>query len=158
MADLYKRKVTLELTDVEVRELTELAARADMTAGELLSAFVHDLCRSEWRNGSDESDRAEDWYDRTGFAYGSMSLAANLVQEEGIGGIINLVDALESQQLYREDPEEVDGNEEELEFVCDIEKAVENLPKGSDREEQLQKCRRIMEEFRWMNEKGEAVK
>lgn len=68
MADLYKRKVTLELTDVEVRELTELAARADMTAGELLSAFVHDLCRSEWRNGSDESDRAEDWYDRTGFA------------------------------------------------------------------------------------------
>lgn len=131
MADLYKRKVTLELTDVEVRELTELAARADMTAGELLSAFVHDLCRSEWRNGSDESDRAEDWYDRTGFAYGSMSLAANLVQEEGIGGIINLVDALESQQLY---------------------------PKGSDREEQIQKCRRIMEEFRWMNEKGEAVK
>lgn len=164
MADLYKRKVTLELTDVEVRELTELAARADMTAGELLSAFVHDLCRSEWRNGSDESDRAEDWYDRTGFAYGSMSLAANLVQEEGIGGIITLVDALESQQMYREDPEswkeeleEVDGNEEELEFVRDIEKAVENLPKGSDREEQLQKCRRIMEEFRWMNEKGEAV-
>ena len=146
MADLYKRKVTLELTDVEVRELTELAARADMTAGELLSAFVHDLCRSEWRNGSDESDRA------------------NLVQEEGIGGIITLVDALESQQMYREDPEswkeeleEVDGNEEELEFVRDIEKAVENLPKGSDREEQLQKCRRIMEEFRWMNEKGEAV-
>ena len=127
---------------MEVRELTELAARADMTAGELLSAFVHDLCRSEWRNGSDESDRAEDWYDRTGFAYGSMSLAANLVQEEGIGGIITLVD----------------GNEEELEFVRDIEKAVENLPKGSDREEQLQKCRRIMEEFRWMNEKGEAVK
>ena len=150
---------------MEVRELTELAARADMTAGELLSAFVHDLCRSEWRNGSDESDRAEDWYDRTGFAYGSMSLAANLVQEEGIGGIITLVDALESQQMYREDPEswkeeleEVDGNEEELEFVRDIEKAVENLPKGSDREEQLQKCRRIMEEFRWMNEKGEAVK
>lgn len=105
MADLYNRKVTLELTDVEVRELTELAARADMTAGELLSAFVHDLCRSEWRNGSDESDRAEDWYDRTGFAYGSMSLAANLVQEEGIGGIITLVDALESQQMYREDPE-----------------------------------------------------
>lgn len=89
MADLYKRKVTLELTDVEVQELTELAARADMTAGELLSAFVHDLCRSEWRNGSDESDRAEDWYDRTGFAYGSMSLAVNLVQEEGIGGIVN---------------------------------------------------------------------
>ena len=90
---------------------------------------------------------------------------ANLVQEEGIGGIITLVDALESQQMYREDPEswkeeleEVDGNEEELEFVRDIEKAVENLPKGSDREEQLQKCRRIMEEFRWMNEKGEAVK
>lgn len=83
-----------------------------------------------------------------------MSLAANLVQEEGIGGIINLVDALESQQTYREDPEswkeeleEVDGNEEELEFVRDIEKAVENLPKGSDREEQIQKCRRIMEEF-----------
>lgn len=149
MADLYKRKVTLELTDVEVQELTELAARADMTAGELLSAFVHDLCRSEWRNGSDESDRAEDWYDRTGFAYGSMSLAVNLVQEEGIGGIINLVDALESQQLYREDPES---------WKEELEKAVENLPKGSDREEQLQKCRRIMEEFRWMNEKGEAVK
>lgn len=34
-----------------------------------------------------------------------MSLAANLVQEEGIGGIITLVDALESQQMYREDPE-----------------------------------------------------
>lgn len=149
MADLYKRKVTLELTDVEVRELTELAARADMTAGELLSAFVHDLCRSEWRNGSDESDRAEDWYDRTGFAYGSMSLAANLVQEEGIGGIITLVDTLESQQMYREDPES---------WKEELEKAVENLPKGSDREEQLQKCRRIMEEFRWMNEKGEAVK
>lgn len=66
-----------------------------------------------------------------------MSLAANLVQEEGIGGIINLVDALESQQTYREDPES---------------------SKGSDREEQIQKCRRIMEEFRWMNEKGEAVK
>ena len=52
----------------------------------------------------------------------------------------------------------IQENEEELEFVRDIEKAVENLPKGSDREEQLQKWRRIMEEFRWMNEKGEAVK
>lgn len=165
MADLYKRNATLELTDEEVQQLTEIAARSNMTAGELLSAFVHDLCRSEWSNGSDERDRAEDWYDRARVGFPcDQSLAGSLVTDDGLGAIESLVDALDSQQMYREDPkawkeelEEVAGNEAELEFSHEIDRALEKLPQGSNQEEQIQRCCQIVEEFLLMNEKGEKV-
>lgn len=68
MEDLQKRKIELELTGADCLELTVIAGKANMTASELLQAFICDLIGNDRSSGSDEREFASGWYDRCGFA------------------------------------------------------------------------------------------
>ena len=52
------RRITLNLTDNEVKGLTAFAIRGGVTVGTLLEDFVADLTYSTRSGGSDEEDRA----------------------------------------------------------------------------------------------------
>lgn len=72
--DRIREDLKVKLTDKEYSDLKLLAYKAGFkSAGELLSSFVGDL--TGWHtNGSDEEDKADDWYNR---AFGSSEYYSN---------------------------------------------------------------------------------
>lgn len=58
------KRVYVNLTDEEKKDLERVAADHNTTPGELLAAFAADLTYSNRRGGSDESMFANDWLSR----------------------------------------------------------------------------------------------
>lgn len=65
--DFIHCAIPVRITDQECVDLSELAARAGMSTGELLTSFIHDLTGSDHSNGSDERECASGWYERCCF-------------------------------------------------------------------------------------------
>ena len=63
----FQCAIPVKITDQECMDLSELAARAGMSTGELLTSFIHDLTGSDQSNGSDERECASGWYERCCF-------------------------------------------------------------------------------------------
>ncbi|WP_298203108.1 hypothetical protein [Desulfosporosinus sp.] len=74
--DRIREDVKVSLTDKQYSCLKLLAYKAGFkNAGELLSSFVGDL--TDWHHkGSDERDRASDWYER---AFGMSEYYSNFI-------------------------------------------------------------------------------
>jgi len=69
IATIKEREIKISLSDADVRRLWKLAAKAGMSAGELLASFVGDLVDGTYTNGSDERMHAQAWFDRCGFSW-----------------------------------------------------------------------------------------
>lgn len=67
IATIKNRKISLELSDTDVRRICEKAGQAGLTVSELLQNFIGDLVGGTYSNGSDERDFAQQWFDRCGF-------------------------------------------------------------------------------------------
>lgn len=64
---LRERMLKINLSDEEIEDLGRMAGAANLTVAELLENFVADLTASNRRNGSDECDYADTWFERCGF-------------------------------------------------------------------------------------------
>jgi len=69
IATIKERDMKLSLSDADVRRLWEMAAKAGMSAGELLESFVGDLVDGTYTNGSDERMCAQNWFERCWFSH-----------------------------------------------------------------------------------------
>ena len=75
------RTVKINLSDGDVKRLYEKAAEASITPEQLLENFIADLVCGLHTNGSDERDKAEEWFDRCWFSFDNYgSFLAYLVK------------------------------------------------------------------------------
>ena len=116
------RRITLNLTDGEVKDLTAFAIRGGVTVGTLLEDFVADLTYSTRSGGSDEEDRARAWYDRRGYQYGEgRSFSAYLAEYDDARRFFSALEDYEDLTGERDyltaHPEEAEPGE--LEAVTD---------------------------------------
>lgn len=82
--DVKTRDLKVQLSDADCARIAEVAGRAGMSVGELLSSFVSDLVGGEHSHGSDERMLAQGWYDRCGFACYNNSFLHYLLEYEDI--------------------------------------------------------------------------
>lgn len=67
IATIKTRKISLDLSDADVRSICEKAGQVGLTVSELLQNFIGDLVGGTYSNGSDERDFSQQWFDRCGF-------------------------------------------------------------------------------------------
>ena len=70
------RNFALKLSDADLKSFYEKAARVSLTPEELLENFIADLVCGLHTNGSDERDKAEEWFERCWF---SLDYAASFL-------------------------------------------------------------------------------
>lgn len=64
---IKERTVTLNLSDSDCERISRLAGEHSLTVGELLTNFIGDLVGGTYSNGSDERDKANEWFERCWF-------------------------------------------------------------------------------------------
>lgn len=75
------RNFALKLSDADLKSFYEKAARVSLTPEELLENFIADLVCGLHTNGSDERDKAEEWFERCWFSFDNYgSFLAYLVK------------------------------------------------------------------------------
>lgn len=91
--NMNKYSLTLTLDDKEKEMLCTYAREYEMNVSELIEAFISDLTSSDRRGGSDESDLANQWYNRRNEAFDlnklinvekALEIADNEIQKECI--------------------------------------------------------------------------
>lgn len=63
-----ERLLKINLSDQEIEDISMMAGKVNLTVSELLENFVADLVGSDRRNGSDECDCADAWFERCWFS------------------------------------------------------------------------------------------
>ena len=62
------RQITLNLSDADVKRISEKSGRVGLTVSQLLESFIGDLVDGTYTNGSDERMYANQWFDRCWFS------------------------------------------------------------------------------------------
>lgn len=131
------RRISLNLTDDEVKDLTAFAIRGAVTVGSLIEDFIADLTASTRSGGSDEKDLAREWYNRRDYQHGKKySFSVFLVDNDNAQRFFSALDELEYYTEERDNLEEYpeDGEPGELEEAtfraeearADLEKFLED--------------------------------
>ena len=88
--------ITLDLSNKEIKRLSEKAVAAGMSVKELLEGFIGDLTGGEHTNGSDERDLANQWYNRIRFYSDRQTFLQFLIEWDNFKSIAdNLKRAVE---------------------------------------------------------------
>jgi hypothetical protein len=66
---IRERTIILNLSDADMKRISEKASDAGLTVAELLQNFIGDLVDGTYSNGSDERMRANQWFNRCWFAH-----------------------------------------------------------------------------------------
>lgn len=123
---IRKRKLELELSDADVKRISQKAGAVGLTVAELLQNFIGDLVCGTYSNGSDERMYAEQWFDRCGFSFfPDFTFLRYLVEWGGVDEVITLwEDILEAkeeiahltQHPEEAEPDEIAGYQEDIEY------------------------------------------
>jgi hypothetical protein len=70
---IKERTITLKLSDADCERIAKKAGEHGLTVGMLLENFIGDLIDGTYSNGSDERDRAEQWFERCWFGIQFLS-------------------------------------------------------------------------------------
>lgn len=111
---IRKRKLELELSDADVKRISEKAGAAGLTVAELLQNFIGDLVCGTYSNGSDERMYAEQWFDRCWFGSFSDFTFFRYLVEWG-GGVDEAVALWEDMQEAKEEIARLTQHPEEAE-------------------------------------------
>lgn len=65
--ELRTRTIEINLSDADVKSVSELAGSHGLTIGKLIENFIHDLVGGAHSNGSDERMFARQWFERCWF-------------------------------------------------------------------------------------------
>lgn len=123
---IRKRKLELELSDADVKRISEKAGAAGLTVSELLQNFIGDLVCGTRTNGSDERMYAEQWFDRCGFvSFSDYTFFRYLVEWGGVDDVITLWEDIQeakeeidflTQHPEKAEPDEIAGYQEDIEY------------------------------------------
>jgi len=68
IATISERNLKLNLSDADIKRISDTAGRVGLTVTELLQNFIGDLVHGTYTNGSDERMYANQWFDRCWFS------------------------------------------------------------------------------------------
>lgn len=103
---IRKRTLELELSDADVRRISEKAGGCGLTVEELIQSFIGDLVYGTYSNGSDERMYAQQWFERCGFDYFSeQSFLRYLILMGGLDCVLENWDEMQRQKAELKDME-----------------------------------------------------
>lgn len=134
IATIRERKLTLKLSDADVKRITDKAEANGLTVAELLENFIGDLVGGTYTNGSDEGRLADEYFNRCWFGMFPDRTPINYAIEEGcIDLILDLVGELEGYETEPEDfVEEIADVKEELQEIYQGYTGIVKDPKSYD--------------------------
>lgn len=157
---LKERQLKINLTDDEVERISREAGKVNLTVPELLENFIADLVGSNRRNGSDECDRADAWFERCWFSMfpEETFLRFMLTEYYSVADFVttystmcsfeeDLMGATDEEEI-RSIREDIDGLRKELE-----ETVSEYRERNPQAEVTLEMCAEQLE--RWMIKKSD---
>lgn len=111
MATIKPRTIQLNLSDADCERIMKQAGRVGLTVSQLLEKFIGDLVCGTYSNGSDERDKAVEWFERT-FYYelhierpNSTLLKYFLSDDYGIQEMKNFLDTIGNIKRLEEEVE-----------------------------------------------------
>lgn len=112
------RSLELKLSDADVIRITNKAESVGLTVSQLLESFIGDLVGGTYTNGSDERDRAADWFERCGFSmFPEFTFLYYLIE---YGDPESFIEEYETLQEWKSDLETFEDPEEIEDFKRDI--------------------------------------
>ncbi|MGL5253991.1 MAG: molecular chaperone GrpE [Brevinema sp.] len=162
---IKERTITLKLSDADCERISNLAGKSGLSVGEFLASFIGDLVDGTYSNGSDERDRANQWYERCWFSHRYDGEE----DSELLGFMLNwghdvddFLTAIDEKDYYAEHPEEYEELKEKnktwLWFEDDIENVtkpyLEKNPKA-DIKAEIEKCRKWLADLQKMKEQAD---
>lgn len=90
---IRKRTIELELSDTDIKRISEKAGAHGLTVGKLLENFIGDLVCGTYSNGSDERDLAGQWFERCWFGmFPDMTFLNYLIEWGGLDEVLEAYD------------------------------------------------------------------
>lgn len=90
---IRKRTIELELSDADIKRISEKAGAHGLTVGKLLENFIGDLVCGTYSNGSDERDLAGQWFERCWFGmFPDMTFLNYLIEWGGLDEVLEAYD------------------------------------------------------------------
>lgn len=154
---IKERTITLKLSDADCERIAKKAGIHNLSVGELLQNFIGDLVNGTYSNGSDERDRANDWFERCNFSWmHDKTLLRHLLEwETDIDDFLTICDELEYFKANPQEYEEEKKNGENLwfedEYLYFTKKFLENNP-DADMKKEIELCRTWYNDLQKMKE------
>lgn len=111
---IRKRTLELELSDADVKRISEKAGAHGLTVGKLLESFIGDLVCGTYSNGSDERDLAGQWFERCWFGMFPDFTFLHYLIEWG-GGVENVLELWDDIQSGKEEIADMEAHPEDYE-------------------------------------------
>lgn len=111
---IRKRVLELNLSDADVKRISEKAGAVGLSVAELIVNFIGDLVCGTYSNGSDERMYAEQWFERCGFGMFPEYTFLRYLVEWG-GGVGNVIELWEDIQSAKEDIAHIEADPKEYE-------------------------------------------
>lgn len=110
---IKERTIKLSLSDADCNRLSIKAGLGGQTISELLENFIGDLVNGTYSNGSDERNKANEWYNRCEFSRNDSTLLQYLL-EHGYD-ISDFIITCDELKCFETSPREFDDEVAELE-------------------------------------------
>ena len=155
---IKERNIKIKLSDADCERIRKLAGKSGLSVGELLENFIGDLVGGTYSNGSDERDRAEQWYERCWFSWMNEDTLLHYLLDWG-HDVDDFLTAVDEKEYYEVNPQDFTEEVEKLEegeklwFIDEIEEITKPyLEKNSDANlmEEIEKCRKWLKELNLM--------
>lgn len=118
------RTLELDLSDADVRRISEKAGACGLTVANLIENFIGDLICGTYSNGSDERMYANQWFERCGFRFCyENNFLTYLI---GINGLDCVLDNWDEMQRQKAELADMEANPEDLD-PDDKEYALEEI-------------------------------
>lgn len=105
--ELKLRSFQIQISDKDLKNLSELCGRSGITIQELFETFVGDFVRGSFYSGSDEAGLIDRWYDRHCFdLVNKDSLLLHILKCGSVDTADDFLTAWDERAYYREHPEE----------------------------------------------------
>lgn len=109
---IRKRVLELNLSDADVKRISEKAGAVGLSVAGLIENFIGDLVCGTYSNGSDERMYAEQWFERCGFGMFPEYTFLRYLVEWG-GGVESVIDLWEDMQSAKEDIADIEADPDE---------------------------------------------
>lgn len=104
---IKERNIVLKLSDADCDRIALKAGRCGLTVDELLTQFIGDLTDGTYSNGSDERNKANDWFGRCWFGMlPKYTLLSFILDQGSIADIEDILICHDEWKYYQENPEE----------------------------------------------------
>lgn len=124
VATIRKRTLELELSDADVRRISEKAGACGLTVANLIENIIGDLICGTYSNGSDERMYANQWFERCEF---SLCYEHNFLNYLiWIGGLDCVLENWDEMQRQKAELADMEANPEDLD-PDDKEYALEEI-------------------------------